>query len=349
MTELLSPQALAAVEKVTKLLTLARDQRGNENEMQAALDMAHRILETHNLDMALVERRAGDSTSPHAKREDKTSGGGLYKWQREVWENTAKLNMCVYISIKGLERGQKYENRLVGRPENVIMTRVMAEYLQEAVERLAVGWVQDRYPAGTSRFVKEAIIFREGVAERLGERLRSLHEERVRESRIKKAEDEARAKHPGAAGTGTSLVLIDIMGSEADLNNDYMQGLELGTTAQNRREYEARNAAAHAKRTMWKEDRVEFHRVYSQEDALEMVRQDKRVDDVEKYYRGEHTDTYGPGFKEKKVRPSRAMGWRRENESDRRRGSSAFGQGRVAGDNVSLSAQVGHTKRGRLS
>lgn len=80
--QVLTAEAQAAIAKVEKLLTLARNAGANENEAQSALDAAHRILEQHNLDMALVERRIGDSASPHAKRQDKTSSDAFRAGER---------------------------------------------------------------------------------------------------------------------------------------------------------------------------------------------------------------------------------------------------------------------------
>jgi hypothetical protein len=341
----LSPEALAAIEKVTKLLALARDGRGNEHEAQSALDVAHRILEMHNLDIALIERKKGDSAAPHAKRDDATTGGGLYKWQRSVWEQTAKLNMCVYFSIRGLARGQKYENRVVGRGENVLMTRVMAEYLQEAIERIAAEWAKNQGYA--SRFVQPAIIYREGMAERICERLRSLQRERVEEARRQKEAEAAAPKHPDAA-PGTALTIIDVMGSETDLNNDYLNGWELGRTARERRESEARSSERNRRRALWKDDRVAFMAEFLDDTAAqqEQQRQDKLDSDYELYLQGKDTDTYGKGYKPRK---SSSRGYTyRETAEDRRRGHYAHSLGRDAGDSVSLNDQITHNDKQRI-
>lgn len=346
MSEQLTLAAEAAIERVGKILAQARSEAaiGNEAAAQNAMDMAHRILEQHNLDMALVERKAGEKT--HAKREDKSSGGGLYKWQREVWENTAKLNMCVYFSIKGLTKGQKYENRLVGKPENVLMTRLMAEYLQDAIERIAAQWAKDQ--GYQSRFVRDAIIYREGMAERIGERLRDLRAERLREMARKAAEA---AANPTAGSTGTSLILASVIQTEEDYNNDYLNGWEPGTTAQARAEREARMAAYADKRKKFEEQRVAykaggldalkafFALAEDFEDALKAQKaEDKREADWQLYSAGKWSETYGKGYKE--PRPSRSMGVRRENEQDRRRSSYAFNEGYYKGDSVGLDKQI---------
>lgn len=106
--DITEPAALAAIDKVTKLLALANN-NPNEAEAQSALDMAHRILEQHNLDVAHLGQH---SKAKINTRQDDKKGGGSYKWQRQVWEQTAKLNMCVYQSIRA-EAKAKAARRLV--------------------------------------------------------------------------------------------------------------------------------------------------------------------------------------------------------------------------------------------
>lgn len=125
----LSPEALTAIDKVAKLLAVAKSST-HEGEIANAMSLAMKILEDYGLDMALVERRKGEGGAPaHSARQDTAKGGGLYKWQRKVWKDVAELNSCVYFSIRGLARGSKYENRLVGRTENVLGRRALGRQL----------------------------------------------------------------------------------------------------------------------------------------------------------------------------------------------------------------------------
>lgn len=333
MNEELSPQAQAAVDRVAKLMAVARDKAATEGEIQNALDLAHRILEQHGLDMALVERKSGESTG--AKRKDKSSGGGLYRWQREVWEETAKLNMCRYFSIKGLNKGDKYENRVVGRPENVLMTELMAQYLQDTIERMAAEWAKDR--GYQSRFVREAIIYREGMAETIGHRLRALHRERVAES--KRKEEEARASRPqGEPGTG--LVLASVIQSEEDLNTDYLLYKEPGTTARERAENERRwaeyRAAEEAKR-------IEHERRYAEDDEYAAIHDALQAAELLARQKSERAEAKRAS--KRKI----PVGYRPENAQDRRRSHSAFFAGSDAGEKISLNTQVaGSSSAGRL-
>lgn len=311
MTEL-SSAARDAIAKVEKLLNMARHPNTPETEAAVALDMAHKILEQHNLDMALVERQAGKGT--HAKREDKTSGGGLYKWQRAVWEATARLNMCHYVSIKGMHKGSKYENRLIGRAENVLMTKIMAEYLQDAIERYSRAWAEGE---GYNIFARDAVIYREGMAERIGERLEKLRRERVAEE--KRKQDEYRAANPSS---GTALVLADVIRTEADLNQDHIRGVEPGTTARERA----------ATETWWKE-------YQEKQRAVQRDHEDKLLNDAAYSAQWQKDQLKAAKEQARRNKRSRSASYRSSwNESDRRRSSSTFAAGHRKGDEVGLDA-----------
>src|SRR4051812_3317755 len=108
----------------------------------------------------------------------------------------------------------------------------MAQYLQDAVERLARDWMRDNRP-GLSIFTKEAIAYREGVTTRLVGRMWDLRQQRIKEAEAKRdAERAANAAH--GVFTENALVLSDVISTEDDLNNDHIMGWAMGTSAQNR-------------------------------------------------------------------------------------------------------------------
>jgi hypothetical protein len=326
LTEL-GAEAVAAIERIGKLLALARDKRGNEAEAQNAMDAALKLLEKHNLDMALVERAKGQGT--HAKRDDKTSGGGLYKWQRTIWQSVAKLNMCHYISLRGLEKGSKYENRLIGRPENVLSAKLMAEYLQDTVERLAAEWVRDEYPQGTSRFIKEAVIYREGMAARLDERLWWMRHEREEKAREQKAE-----AFKAAGGENALVVLTDVIQDEADLNNDYLRGLEPGTTKARRLERDA----------IYQKWRLENEQKQKAHEARMLVDPNYAAE-----WRLNQQIAENERKREEAKASRRTYSYRtRETEEDRRRSHSAFSRGYDRGKDIGLDQQVGKSDTKRI-
>lgn len=214
---------------IRKIEALLNTKGCTEAEAEARMAKAQELLEAYNLDMAEI------GTSKGAQRKDTTKKGGLYAWQRKLWQAVAELNFCYYVSIKGLERGSTYQHRVIGSHANVVGTEVMAKYLQDTIERTAQQWAKDNYYK--SVFVREAIAYREGMATRLSERLQERRRNIVAEEERKR--DEARAKaDPGT----TALTILDVISTEADLNNDYLNDWEPGTTARHRAESERRQA-----------------------------------------------------------------------------------------------------------
>lgn len=227
MTELTDKQR-QIIEKVQKLLALSQN-NSNEHEAQSAAAMAMDLLSAYNLSMHQVGSKSEDRA-----RKDQKRKGGLYQWQRDLWGAVANLNFCVYFSIKGLEKGSTYEHRLVGSEVNVVSTEVMADYLQQATERMGQAYAKDM--GFRSVFVKEAIAYREGIAARLVARLNELRRNRM--------EADRKAKEQAGANTGNALVLADVIRTETDLNTDYINGYAPGTTAQRRAEREQRQREA---------------------------------------------------------------------------------------------------------
>jgi hypothetical protein len=299
--------------------------------------------------MAMVGKTMAGSGDSHTKRDDKTTSGGLYKWQRTVWKQTAELNFCVHIAIKGQAKGAKYENRVIGSPVNVLATRLMAEYLQETIERVATEWAIDQ--GYKSRYVSEAIQYREGMAERIAERLANLQWERMQKARKEKAEREAAQRHPASASSGTSIVLVDIAENESDLNNDFLRGWEPGTTGRRKAEGKAKTAVYHHRRNVWKTGgeslfRETFAGLADLEELVEAnIRQDKYDADYEAFLRGEYSETYG---KPKKAKIGGTY-YRRENAEDRRKSSYAYSLGRAAGNKVNLDRQIDDDKTAKLA
>lgn len=227
----------AVIEKVRKLLALAGS-NPNENEASFAAQKAQDLLEAYNLDMSTI------GTAKNAKREKTQRGGGLYKWQRHLWNAIANVNFCHYSYYQGNKSGGEYKHELIGSKANVIGAELMAGYLEGVVERLARKWVAENRP-GKSVFIKEAIAFREGLAGRLTNRLWSLRWEHLRmeKERIDQERERNRAK---GVMTENALVLQDVVNTEEDLNADYINGWEPGTSAKRRVERDARIRAAEA-------------------------------------------------------------------------------------------------------
>lgn len=317
----LSPEALATIEKVRLML----ETKGcTEEEAATRSAVAMRLLAKHNLDMAMVsDKKIEDSV-----RHDMKKSGGLYQWQRDLWKSVAKLNFCIYFSIKGLTKGSTYQNRVIGRQENVIATEVMAGYLQQTVDRLAQDWAKSE---GRNVFCREAIAYREGMADRLCARLREVREERIREDEAKQRAEAARARHPSSA-PGTALVVLSaITSAEADLNEDYLNGYPPGTTARRRAEWERREAENAAAREKWKRDNPEL---WAAEQA------EAQAANARYYAEAEKRERERIKRAERAGRDPDASQYRAQTAREARSDLNSYWEGRAKADDIGLDQQV---------
>lgn len=311
----------AVSEKVRKLLALAN---GNDNEHQAeaAANKARELLEAHNLDMAHISKDSGNGYAP---RDKQVLRGGLYSWQRDLWNMTATLNFCKYWYIRGNRVGSQYEHELLGSKVNVIATRLMAQYLQDTVERLAREWMRDNRP-GLSIFTKEAIAYREGITSRLVMRMWNLRNERLKEDADRiKAERANNAAH--GVFTENALVLADVISTEEDLNTDHVYGWPPGTAARKRKEREAKAEQADREAAELLKQQEEYDAAHPEEAARRKAKEKAESDARWKAYANKT-------YRSRKATP----------EEERRRMAS-FGQGYDKGGEISLDKQVGEDKR----
>lgn len=305
------------IERLKKLLALAQN-NDNEHQAAAAMEKLQELLEAYNLDMLAL-----GSSGKGAQRTDKQRKGGLYSWQRRLWENVAKLNFCYYMSIRGLKKGSVYEHRVIGSHANVIATEMMAAYLQDTVERLAQQWAKDNYYK--SVFVRDAIAYREGMADRISERLQIRRDEQVRKARAEEEERKRNAARDNVDPGTTALTIVDVISTEADFNSDYLNGWEMGTTARKRHEQELRNKAWRAeydrKRAAMTDAEKEAERIanekwWAEHAKKEAARAKRRKKDVEPRYR-------------------------RATPEEERRSLGSYYEGRSKGEAVNLDQQVG--------
>lgn len=241
-----------AVTLIHKLLALARDGGATESEAERAMAKAQELMAEHNLSMATLEAKGG---AKEGRVRNQESENLLYAWKRELLERIAKVNFCHIAIIYKTNRanqqiGGGYE--VIGRESNVAAVRNMFDYLLQTVERLVVDEFglspQDRYS-------KSAHSFRTGCCDRLKERLQQRFDDAIEEQSRKAREANVAAKHPAAA-TGNALVVVmeDFKQAEDDLNNDFINSFEPGTTAQRRAEYQAeQDARDHERQTKLKE------------------------------------------------------------------------------------------------
>lgn len=218
-------------ERVRKLFALAA-KNSNEAEATAAAVKAQELLAAYNLDLATVERGSNASGA----REDAKVKGGMYHYERELWNAVARLNFCFYFTTRQKimqKRGYRdhfwqFAHRIVGRKVNTAATRVMAQYLITTIERLCRERLQENFEGKVNSqfFSRWAVGYREGIADRVIEKLRERRQHLINEETRKKEEAEKAAKQSARkqASTTTALTLTALAKSEEAANYDFLHG-----------------------------------------------------------------------------------------------------------------------------
>lgn len=313
------------VDKVRKLLNLAA-KNSNEAEAASAAAKAQELLAAYNLDMASVGQGGDDG-----KREDARQRGGMYIYERELWNAIAQLNFCMYFTTRGKMKNKagklqwSFVHRVIGRTVNTIGSKVMAEYLQGTIERLC----RERFPQNNQFFMREAVAFREGMSDKIAARLWQRRSEVLEEQAAKKAEEAERTK---GAGTAFALTLVDVKANEEAGNYDFLHGEGAWARRQARSEewnkgYAERRAAeakaeaeADAAYAQWAAENPEEA---AKETAKEKARLKKEQEKAEKKW------------------ANRRERYRAPTARERRQNSNYYDDGYRKGAEVSLDQQVG--------
>src|SRR5216683_1105854 len=203
------------VERVRKLLNLAA-KNPNAEEAASAAAKAQALLESYNLTMATIEQGGGEG-----KREEARRLGGMYIYERELWRAIADLNFCMYFTTRtkgreGTKRKISFQHRIIGRVVNTTGTRIMADYLHGAIERLC----RERFPINSQFFCREAVAFREGMSDNLTARLYKRRRKIDEEQAAKKAKATNMAGH----NTAFALTIADVKDAEEAGNYDFIHG-----------------------------------------------------------------------------------------------------------------------------
>jgi hypothetical protein len=226
------------VERVQKLLNLARNGGATEGEAAAAMDRAEAIMHANNLSMAMIEANGGHAVEKRLK--DSFNGRANFRWQRWLMEEIAKSMFCYVAVVEtraniryGATRRMQTGYELIGRIGNVTAALQMFEYLNQTIARLRKDY------GGSAR---DGGLFAEGVAARLQERIRTRHADLLRkqkeEAHAQSAAAEARRKSGDNSGFAVVVVMEDFAKSEAEANNDLKNGWPVGTTRSKREESE---------------------------------------------------------------------------------------------------------------
>ena len=252
------PESLVA--RIRKLLALANDTRGNENEAAAASAKVQALLAEYNLEMSQVLNDGGAANPDAARVTERSEDFAREEWQGNLMQRIAENNFCLHwieTRDEALWARPVRRHMLIGRQVNVVTTRDLYDYLVATMDRLNP----------FERRTKSHRSWTEGCVSRIGSRLYRQRQDSLAASR---ASDAPR-------GNGTDLVLADVYSSEDDLNNDARYGYEAGTTARRRAEHEremaeyrerAKNQPVPAARPQAEETAAERRRRLAREEAL---------------------------------------------------------------------------------
>lgn len=298
----LDDQQKKVLPRIEALLRLYDKSKGSDKphdlkEAESALAKAQELLVAYNLSADLVGQ--GDD---NGVREEQKLEGGARQYERDLWRAVAELNFCLYFGSgttkvtaykrtradgsKYIDREEKYQHlhRLVGRKVNVMATINMAQYLEEAIERL----VDERIGPDSAgeRWRRHNIVFREGAASTVTHKLYVRRREIIAEDKRKQREAEEAAQRAGAAGvsTSTALTVASHAQAEKDANEDHAYGLAPGTTAAERAQWQAQQAAqaeenkrAREAHVRWCEENPEEARAQAEAQRKEQEADEKRA------------------------------------------------------------------------
>jgi hypothetical protein len=217
MASTCAPISDSVVRKIQLLLNLASRPEGNEVEAAAAQARAMEILAQYNLDLATVQDKvvAGGTAAiaAEAKRDyARSDRSAMYKWQQTLVRTVTEANFCRYWveEVRTERYGRSMlakRHKVLGRLVNTTATMVMVDYLLEAIERCIPY-------TGRERLSSAGVMWREGCAERLCERITA------------KAEAMRKADYAtqGEAAYSTAIQVADLARKEAAGNYDFLNG-----------------------------------------------------------------------------------------------------------------------------
>jgi hypothetical protein len=326
----------AVLDKIGKLLAMANNDGASENERNQAQDHVQRLLQFHNLSLSQVENHSGKPSVE--KREKAVLGSAVRPWQVTIMQALAKSNFCLHQVSMSPGQGQPRRHFIIGRAVNTEATRLTYEYLLQALRReLAAAGYTETEPRVTSRgtkYSKEGQWFLEGAANRLQERLVERRRQAERESREAEAARQAQGN-----GSGKELILTDVYGSEADLNNDALNNFPPGTTAAKRRTREEEEMKREAKKQELIAAGVEPTEALYRSYGYSIEQAQAWAADVNKPSRSRGRGGRG-----------RTQNWTRGDRSHYRMiNSEAYQSGKSVGGSISLDKQVGKSNQKRLT
>lgn len=204
------------LDKIRKLLAMANDERGNEQERETALRQAYALCAKHNVDIAGV-----GSTQAQEQREEQVVTMSVYPWARGIAHSLASLFFCAYYFQRGA--GKSAKHAFIGKQSNAVTASEMAHYIVTSVFKE----LRARYGSETS---PEARSFAMGVDTAIRVRCRDLRraaEEAEKAAAAPKAaatmeSEDGTTIQLAAPTTGRALVLASLYTSEAKANEEWL-------------------------------------------------------------------------------------------------------------------------------
>ena len=328
------------VKIIQALMQKTTDNGCTEEEMALAAEKVQSLLEQYNLSLDAIASSKTDS-----RGKDMHQAAAMYKYQRRLMKAVAEMNFCMHwldeITAESFGKTRKVKRHvLLGRKVNIVGTTMMYDYLVATLDRMLPY-------QGMAKRGKSALLWREGASDRLQVRLADARYEREAEAAKKTEEEAVRARHPGAASTGTSLTIVDLTKNEYDLNVDALEGLEPGTTTARRLAREARQAVLNAE---WEEEK----KIVDAKTA-DLMAGGMSYDEAWHRARGHHwTPPKEPTPETEAQKRKREDRERRDNEKfwdkyykeNARKNTPEYAAGSAAGGDISLNRQVGKDKLG---
>lgn len=329
----ISEEAQKALERALKVLEMAQRKEGNEAEAEVAARKFQEILIKYNLDAAAIEQSRGERSG---KREEQKLAGGVYKYQRRLWAWAAELHFCLYFTSQGWEDRKVrrrhwtgdmvertvwkrvWKHRIIGRTVNVRATTALAEYLEQAIERVVMEALGDN---NNQRFSRYAVSMREGMADRLCEKMAARRREVLAEEARQRHEAAEAARRAGRAGVSseTAVTLSSYAQSERDANMDHYMGEE-GWSAKRA----AERAASARKRAQEEAAYAEWAKQNPEEARKQAEEQERRM-------------------RKHRTRRSRSA-----SSDDRNLDLGAYYRGRDAAEEIGLDTQVDRSRRRQI-
>jgi hypothetical protein len=192
------------LDRVRKLLAMANDQNGNDNERETALRQAHKLLTSYGLDMIDVEAHIKEKLDPRGRYNET---GWSMMWTRQVRRSIGRLFMCDYYYYTKKISSTRQEFCFVGRESNAVTASYMSAYVIESILKEGRRLYKHNLRAGTRSFAT-------GCANSLEARIDLIIKERVAEVK---------------ATSGKDLALLDLMKAESLANLEFMSKVNYRT------------------------------------------------------------------------------------------------------------------------